>query len=754
MSSAAFAQNDFPAIGLWREHLPYQGAIDVAASDKKIYAATPFSLFSISLDTKEVQRISKVSGLSETGISTIRFDALAGKLYIAYTNSNVDVIDAKGIHNIPDIKREATAGDKTIYRIYTDNNRSYLSTGLGVIVLDADKFEIKDSWFIGNSGGFVRTNGFTKNNNFFYAATEEGLKKIAVSNNNPADFHNWQNLSGTSGLSASAAKDVVSFSGKTIVVQHDSLFAENGTAWNLFFANGWTVVSVNVSDNKLFLCQTKPTGASQVVVLNADGSIARTLQQAGVISSPKNALNANGSLWVADLYGGLSQWAGNNAEVYKLNSPGDVSSGAMTVYNNILYATAGAVNSAWNYQYNRSGIFKLEEGNWSGYNQGNFPKLDSLLDFITVAVDPRDGSVWAGSYGGGLLHIKENNQLDIFKQNSPIGPTVGDPGSYRVSGLAFDDEGNLWVANFGSTQQLHVLKSDGSWRSFTAPFFLTGNAATQIVIDNGGQKWIASPLGNGIIVFDDNHTIDNTADDKWRLYRAGGGQGNLPSNEVLSMAKDKSGFLWVGTSDGVGVIQCPEQAMITGCETVWPVIKDGNFANYLFKGQEVRSIAVDGADRKWIATSSGAWLVSPDGDKVITHFTEDNSPLLSSDVKTIAINGKTGEVFFATAKGIASYRGTATEAAETANDVLVYPNPVPPGFNGSIGIRGLPENSIVKIIETGGRLVYQSRALGGQAVWNGQDYRANRVASGVYLVIAVNDAKVEKVVAKIVFVSR
>lgn len=739
---------------MWREHLPYQSIIDVTASEKKIYAATPYSLFSVDLSTKEIDRISKVAGLSEAGISTIRFDLLSKKLFVAYINSNIDVIDEKGIHNIPDLKRENISGDKNIYHIYTDNNRCYLSTGLGVIVLDADKFEIKDSWFIGNTGANVKTNAFTQNNNFFYAATEEGLKKIAVTNSNPSDFTNWQNLSGTNGLSFSASRSVVSFQSKTITLQNDSLLIENGSNWNLFFSNGWPIVSINVSENKLFVCQRQTNGASQVLILDKNGMVQRTMQQPNVISFPKNAISANNSVWIADLFGGLSHWTGNSQEVYKLNSPADISSGAMTVYKDIFYATAGSVNESWNYQFNRSGVLKLADGSWTNYNQFNFPVLDSLMDFITVVVDPRDESVWAGSYGGGLLHIKSTGQFDIFKQNSPIGQTVGDPGSYRVAGLAFDQENNLWISNFGASQQLHVVKNDGSWRSYSAPFFLNLNAAAQIVIDDADQKWITSPLGNGLMVFDDNNTLENINDDKWRLYRQGAGLGNLPSNDVLSIAKDKSGYIWIGTSDGVGVIQCPQEAFLSGCETIWPIIKEGNFANYLFKGQQVRSIAVDGADRKWIATSSGAWLVSPEGDKVVAHFTEENSPLLSSDVKSIVMNGKTGEVFFATAKGISSFRGTATEAAETKNNVLVFPNPVPPSYNGSIGIRGLPGNSIVKITETNGRLVFQTRSLGGQAIWNGKDYTGNQAASGIYLVIAVDEAKQEKVVAKIVFISK
>ncbi|HEY0041856.1 MAG TPA: T9SS type A sorting domain-containing protein, partial [Flavisolibacter sp.] len=174
------------------------------------------------------------------------------------------------------------------------------------------------------------------------------------------------------------------------------------------------------------------------------------------------------------------------------------------------------------------------------------------------------------------------------------------------------------------------------------------------------------------------------------------------------------------------------------------------FANFLFKGQEVRSIAIDGADRKWVATASGVWLISRDGDKVLASYTEQNSPLLSNDVKRITINGQTGEVFFATAKGLISYRGSATAHEETKNNVLVYPNPVPPNFSGTIGIRGVPENTVVKITEANGRLVYQTRSLGGQATWNGKDYKGMKAASGVYLVIAADESGEEKVVTKIV----
>lgn len=166
----------------------------------------------------------------------------------------------------------------------------------------------------------------------------------------------------------------------------------------------------------------------------------------------------------------------------------------------------------------------------------------------------------------------------------------------------------------------------------------------------------------------------------------------------------------------------------------------------------MQCIAIDGANRKWVGTQNGVWMLSSDGKKIIHHFTIANSPLLSNDVKKIGIDPETGEVYFATFNGICSYRSTAIEAQEKLNNVLVYPNPVPAGYEGMIAIKGLTENALVKITELNGRLIFQTRSLGGQAVWNGKDYNGNKIASGLYLVFIKNDTG-EELVSKIIITS-
>ncbi|MER3497554.1 MAG: hypothetical protein C4308_02390 [Chitinophagaceae bacterium] len=742
-------------IGQWKEYLPYNSGIDVTAGDGKIFCATPYSIFTVSGDNT-IERMSKVTGLSETGISSIKYDESNHKLFIAYTNSNIDMIYRNDVFNIPDIKRTNISGDKTIYNIYPLNGNYFLSTGLGVIVIDGNRYEVKDSWFMGNSGSYVKVNGFTSDGSYYYAATEEGLKRIPLTGSNPANYLNWQLMSGFAGLSTGACQDVVTINGKLLVLKNDSLFSYDRSVWSLFYTGGKKINSINATGGKVEVCHlTLPV--SSVVILNADGSLAKNFRQAGVTGYPRKAILYNNEYWVADQYSCLYKFSASSSTAeagYSLNSPQDVASGEMTALNNVVYVTAGKVNDDWNYQYNSSGVFRYKNGEWKNFNRYNFSKLDSMLDFITVTVDPRDESVYAGSFGGGLLHIKPDESLEIFKQNSALKPHPGDPGNYRVAGLAFDAGNNLWISNFGSLQPLVVRKADGSFKAFSTPFSLNENALAQIVIDEANQLWIVSPLGNGLIVYNHGNSIDDIADDRWRLYRQGVGNGNLPDNEVLCLAKDKSGFIWVGTIDGVAIIQCAESVFSSGCEATIPVVQNGNFGNYLFKGENVRSIAVDGADRKWVATRNGVWLISADGEKMIERFTEENSSLLSNDVKKITINSQTGEVFFATAKGICSFRGAATEGKQTNDNVFVFPNPVPPGYSGQIGIKGLAENSIVKITELDGRLVYQTRALGGQAVWDGRDYKGRKISSGIYLVLVSNDGKTERTATKIIFIAR
>lgn len=750
-ASAVFAQ--LQPVGEWREHLEFQPALRVTASADHIYAASKFGIFRVDKTDNVIERFSKVNGLSDIGISTIRYNNATEQLLIAYNNSNLDVMNKNSIVNIPYILRSNVSGDKRIQDIFFIGDKAYLSTGLGVIVVDMKKYEISNTYYIGNNGAAVKVNGFTADATRFYAATVEGVKVADQNAANLADYRNWITLS--NGLPAGEVKQVIAIQSKVYAQSGNRLYLLNGNTWSVIYDDGYRWENVNSNGTEILICAENVGWADRRITVfdpagNNATSILRNLPQT---QFPYQATKSAGEIFIADLGKGLVRVNGTTATNYNLNSPFGPLDGGMLFANNTLFVGGGSINESWNYRFNYTGFFTYQNDTWTNYSRNNLSWMDTVQDIITMAVDPRDKKIYAGSFRGGLVEFETVTKYKIYKQGSAIGETIGDPGSYRVGGLAFDEENNLWISNFGAPNNFVVKKADGTWKQMRVPFVIQDNMVGKIVIDDANQKWIQVPQGNGVYVFNHGSSIDNTGDDRWKWFRTGRGNGNLPSNVVNDIVKDKDGFIWLGTDKGIGIVQCPGEVFAANaCETFQPVVQFDNFAGLLFQDEEVRALAVDGANRKWVGTRNGVWLISPDGEKVIKRFTAENSPLLSNEIIRIAIDPVSGEVFFSTFNGICSYRSTATEGSEKNEDVLVFPNPVPSGYKGQIAVRGLATNSFVKITELNGRLVYQTRALGGQAVWNGNDYNGQRVSSGVYFVLVVDEAGIEKTRTKIVFV--
>ena len=123
------------AIGQWQDFLPYQQGISVTQSPTKVYYATPQSIVSLDKEDGTVAFLSKSNGLSDVGISQVRFDPVHNQLYVIYTNSNIDVVREEGIINIPNILANTSiSGSKQINDVFLDpQGIAYLSTDLSLI---------------------------------------------------------------------------------------------------------------------------------------------------------------------------------------------------------------------------------------------------------------------------------------------------------------------------------------------------------------------------------------------------------------------------------------------------------------------------------------------------------------------------------------------------------------------------------------------------------------------------------------------
>ena len=373
--------------------------------------------------------------------------------------------------------------------------------------------------------------------------------------------------------------------------------------------------------------------------------------------------------------------------------------------------------------------------NWTTINQFNNPALAAtgLENFFRILPHPTENKLYVGSYWGGLLEYDYENFTVYNSSNSSLRFAVGDVRE-RVSGLAFDDDNNLWITNYLAERPLSVLKADGTWRSFDLPCSNITNVS-QIVVDHRGYKWIMLySKSASLIVYDDNGTIDNDSDDP--CIQLSSFNTAIPSNSLFSIAVDLEGDIWVGTAEGPVVFDGGAD-IFGGHEGSRIKVEQDGVLNFLFGEETIYTIAVDGANRKWFGTSSGVFVQSPAGNEEVASYNTSNSPMLSNRIIDIAIDNNNGIVYIATNGGIMSLRTDAIEGDLIhSSDVYAWPNPVRPDHDGPIAIRGLARDAVVKITDIRGQILFETRSLGGQAIWDGKDLNGEPAETGVYLVFS------------------
>lgn len=753
-------------IGQWRDHLPYNATIAVAQMDSRIYCATPYALFYLDKDDSSIGRISKVTtpGLSDVGLTALESNEDNSLLVVAYNNANIDIIEGSDIYNISDIKRSTLVGNKTINNMLIKDDFAYLACGFGIVVLDIEGKEIKDTWIIGPEASYLNVLDVTYNSddNHFYAATEHGIFKADANSPNLADFNVWSFIDF---LPVPDAKYNVieAFSDKIITnlssddYGKDTVYTIVNNTWDYFDSSITSdVTSINTSRGQLMVAYRLKFRS-----FDSDFNTLLSFYSYGDDITPNpmgGIIDEDGIYWISDANYGLDRCTGSwSHELITPNGPASALTFSFTTSHDNVWSTAGGYNSSWAPLANKGEVYHFTDDSWETYSERTFPAFDTIRDITAIAVDPSDQNhVFMASFGYGLIELRDGEIVGSFDaNNSPLAPPAGyQANRIRVSGLQYDNDNNLWVSVSLGNDALSVLKSDGEWVELGLPSYANGTEVSSITIDNSGQKWVIMREANAVLVYNDNGTVDDTSDDQTKKLTATTGNGAFPGGMVLSLACDLDGEMWIGTNEGIGVIYNPGNVFIDGAsyDAQQILVEYDGYVRPLLETESITAITIDGANRKWIGTDkAGVFLLSEDGTEELAHYTEENSPLLSNTISAITINDN-GEVFFGTSNGIVSYRSTATPGEPVNTDVYAFPNPVREGYEGTIAVKGLVKDAYVKITDVSGNLVFTTRAEGGQAVWDGKTMHGDKVATGVYLVFVSDDMGQETVITKIMVI--
>ncbi|MCD8318433.1 MAG: regulator [Paraprevotella sp.] len=742
------------AIGSWKAYPALQIATYNVPVGNKIYSLCNGNLFSYNTQDTEVYVYDRLNGLNDADIQFIRYDDTTGKLVLIYENGNVDLVYSDDdISNMKQLK-DKNYSNLNINNLAIEGKTAYICTNFGIISLDTEQEIFNSTYDIGLNVKCCLSDG-----KLIYMSTDEGSYKGDLSLN-LLDKNNWKRMGDFT------FDQIVSFQNELICLKNNSnLYQLDKDTWTPTVLQNGAFTFLSCNDNMLL------TGnASKIYAYTAIGQYKEIVQP--------NVFNYltyyKGTYWASQNLHGLQPYTLSGDRLTATLSAIQPDSPVRDYFCNMHYEGNRLLVAGGDLNYNslnRDGtVMYYEDEKWHNFSEDSIVEKtqQKYNNTTSIAQDPADPMHhYVSSAGHGLYEFKDLKFVKKYDYtNSPLKTILPDdkyPMNYvRCDALQYDSDGNLWMVNTEVDTILVVLKNNGQWTKLYYKELQKAPNATQIFFDSKGRMWMNSKRldWGGMFFLDYNGTIDDTSDDTHYLRQKFTNQDGVAydPNYYNCFAQDLDDQIWVGTNIGLFIIADPEK--FTQSDFTYTQIKiprnDGtNYADYLLNGVNISAIAVDAANRKWIGTASdGIYLVSADGQEVLQHFTTENSPLISDEIQSIAVDPQTGEIMIGTFLGLMSYKSDASTPEEelNKNNVKVYPNPVSPDFNGVIAVEGLTQNAEVKITTITGQLVYSGYSNGGTFTWNGRNKSGKRVSSGVYNIISTNAEGKKAIVNRITFI--
>ena len=735
---------------VWESYYSYNNTSIGSVSNQMIVTAAENALFLFDTSQGTPETITTVEGLSGDNISALA--TYENVILVGHENgllAQIDINTKKTLFESGITRSNIISAEKKqINHIQLVDNIAYVATGFGIVEVNPQTLEFGDTYYFGPTSSSIKVNQVFVFENALHAATEQGLFKTPQANPNKLEFSSWDLLALGNWAS--------------LWTQDNSLYAAKDEGSSLsFFQLGNTVQKKATFPGVLKNISPHENGILITVsnrVYDTDKSFVRT-QTVGDLDGVKPntfnfAVSLNGQKWIGTSSEGLIRYANDNN--FDLISPqGPLLNSIFDIENlqDELWIAHGDYNLFYNpYPLEKYGLSRYVDKQWENIPNNQLFSADS---FVRVVAHPTEiGTFYVCSYHGGIVYLEDNTPEALWDQtNSGLESLTFDGADYisiRVRDALVDDSGNAWSLTGFVQKGLKKRTQSGQWTAYDL---------SDVVLDYKEEAGYSNLefYNNKILFFGGVNSgligVDISQSPP-QMKRIMGGDMGLPSDDIRSIRLDKDNRLWVGTKDGLAVLYAPNRFFEEDSQLRSVVISDGGNLRELLSGQFISDIEVDGNNQKWISTtSSGVFLISPDGSQILQHFTKENSPLPTSSVKTIGIDDASGEVYFGTLNGMVSFQGDAYAESESLSDANVFPNPVRPNFLGNVVIRGLQQKTRVKITDIAGNLVYDTTSEGGSISWNLRSFSGARVRSGVYLIFVTSKDGLDSAVKKLMVIN-
>ena len=702
----------------WKNYTNMKNVNSVVGQDKILWGATNGGAFLYNASDETYLTLNKVNGLSGLSLTAITIDS-NNKIWFGSNSGSIDVYNqvTKSFNNILDIFFNTDKISKKINELGITGDTVIVSTDFGISLIDANNYFFYDTFSkFGDLPSNIPVNSALKST-LLFVCTDQGIAVQKQAATNLLAPESWNVYKTSDGLPSDITHKIVSYNGSVIAATAGGLAVYNDSGWIPFIPqlNSLSINDLFISGDSLFIL----SGSSNVYsyfnneLVHLYSSSSNDLIELGYLTRTGIlASSLNGIIVIKD-----------NSRILP-NGPFANQFPDLTVDRNSVLWSASGTDVAG------VGFYKLDSETWENFNMSNTPELPSNAYHVVYASE--DNSKYFGSWGQGFIRIKDGEINNFNSDNTGMQGIIENTNFLVISGFSKDPSNNLWVLNFASANQkiLSLMTADEQWHHFNVPS--TGTVYSShyfnLVIDQYGTKWFCSQTTprQGLFYFNEGSNPDPSAinDDVSGYLTESSG---LNNNFITSIAVDRRGDIWVGTSLGVNIIS-NVGSVLSGN----PQLRISSV--FSLRQQTITAILVDPLNQKWIGTNQGLHLINSDGTSLLASFNSTNSALLSDQITSLAIDENTGTIYVGTDnRGITAFKTTSVKPKESFEDLFAFPNPfILNKQNNLITIDGLIRDTDIKILTINGKLVKQFTTPGGRvALWDGRDELGDLVPSGI-----------------------
>ena len=239
------------------------------------------------------------------------------------------------------------------------------------------------------------------------------------------------------------------------------------------------------------------------------------------------------------------------------------------------------------------GLNKFDGVNFTVYRHNSADKSSIGANTIFALHEDSSGNLWVGTNATLSLYDRKR---DAFINYDFAGKTI-------VRSLCTDHLGNLWVGSFNGlymldprTRRIRSYMSDPG-----NPGQLASAKILAIFEDSYKRLWVGTAFG--LHLFLKNNSFQ-------RFQHSGTDTLSIADNVVKTIAEDRSGNVWFGTSDGgLSMLQADSKSFIN--------YRHSNFTGNTLSSNRIYAIAPETNDRLLIGTEDGLDILNPQTGKVL-----------------------------------------------------------------------------------------------------------------------------------------